>query len=72
MRTLMFLTIITLMTMAIAKSEDTIDVKIKNYIVNEYNDIKEYQKVNWQKGKEQNEKNWNTIKSFFTKLTKND
>ena len=72
MRTLMFLTIITLMTMAVAKSEDTIDVKIKNYIVNEYNDIKEYQKVNWQKGKEQNEKNWNTIKSFFTKLTKND
>ena len=58
--------------MAVAKSEDTIDVKIKNYIVNEYNDIKEYQKVNWQKGKEQNEKNWNTIKSFFTKLTKND
>ena len=58
--------------MAVAKSEDTIDVKIKNYIVNEYNDIKEYQKVNWQKGKEQNEKNWNTIKYFFTKLTKND
>ena len=72
MRTLMFLTIITLMTMAIAKSEDTIDVKVKNYIVNEWNDIKEYQQVNWQKGKEQNEKNWNTIKSFFTKLTKND
>jgi len=69
MRTMMLLTIITLMTMAIAKSEETIDVKVKNYIAKEWTDIKEYQKVNWQKGKEQNEKNWNTIKSFFTKLT---
>ena len=69
MRTMMLLTIITLMTMAIAKSEETIDVKVKNYIAKEWTDIIEYQKVNWQKGKEQNEKNWNTIKSFFTKLT---
>jgi hypothetical protein len=71
MRTLMFLTIITLMTMAIAKSEDTIDVKVKNYIVNEWNDIKEYQQVNWQKGKEQTTKNWETIKSFFNKVKNN-
>jgi len=71
MRTLMFLTIITLMTMAIAKSEDTIDVKVKNYIVNEWNDIKEYQQVNWQKGKEQTNKNWETIKSFFNKVKNN-
>jgi len=71
MRTLMFLTIITLMTMAVAKSEDTIDVKVKNYIVNEWNDIKEYQQVNWQKGKEQTTKNWETIKSFFNKVKNN-
>ena len=67
----MFLTIITLMTMAIAKSEDTIDVKVKNYVVNEWNDIKEYQQVNWQKGKEQTNKNWETIKSFFNKVKNN-
>jgi len=59
------------MTMAIAKSEDTIDVKVKNYIVNEWNDIKEYQQVNWQKGKEQTTKNWETIKSFFNKVKNN-
>ena len=69
MRTMMLLTIITLMTMAIAKSEETIDAKVKNFVVNEWTDIKEYQKTQWEKGKEQNEKNWNTIKSFFTKLT---
>ena len=72
MRTMMLLTIITLMTMAIAKSEETIDAKVKNFVVNEWTDIKEYQKTQWEKGKEQNEKNWNTIKSFFTNLTKND
>jgi hypothetical protein len=72
MRLMMFLTIITLMTMAIAKSEETIDAKVKNFVVNEWTDIKEYQKTQWEKGKEQNEKNWNTIKSFFTNLTKND
>ena len=57
--------------MAIAKSEDTIDVKVKNYIVNEWNDIKEYQQVNWQKGKEQTTKNWETIKLFFNKVKNN-
>jgi len=73
MRTMMMLTIITLMTMAIAKSEEaTIDTKVKNYIVNEWNDIKEYQANAWEQGKEQNAKNWNTIKSFFTNLTNND
>ena len=72
MRTLMFLTIVTLMTMAVAKSEDTIDAKVKNYIVDEWNDIKEYQANAWEQGKEQNAKNWNTIKSFFNNLTNND
>jgi len=71
MRTMMLLTIITLMTMAIAKSEETIDAKIKNFVVKEWTDIKEYQKTQWEKGKEQNEKNWNTIKSFFNKVKNN-
>jgi len=71
MRMLMFLTIITLMTMAIAKSEETIDTKVKNFVVNEWTDIKEYQKTQWQKSKEQNAKNWETIKSFFIKVKNN-
>ena len=37
------------MTMTMIKSEETIDVKVKNYIVNEWIDIKEYQKVNWKR-----------------------
>jgi hypothetical protein len=57
--------------MAIAKSEETIDAKVKNFVVNEWTDIKEYQKTQWEKGKEQNEKNWNTIKSFFNKVKNN-
>ena len=71
MRTMMMLTIAVLLTMTMAKSEETIDVKVKNFVVNEWTDIKEYQKVNWQKGKEQNAKNWAKIKSFFTKVKNN-
>ncbi len=44
MRTMMMITIAVLMTMTMVKSDETIDVKVKNYIVNEVNDIKEYQK----------------------------
>jgi len=65
----MMITIVVLMTMTIAKSEETIDVKVKNYIVNEWTDIKEYQKNSWQSAKEQNAKNFNKIKSFFANLT---
>ena len=65
MRTMMLLTIITLMTMAIAKSEETIDTKVKNYIVKEWNDIKEFQKAGWEEGKKQNAKNWSKIKSLI-------
>ena len=71
MKTMMLLTIITLLTMAIAKSEETIDTKVKNFVVNEWTEIKEFQKANWQKGKEQNAKNWETIKSFFNKVKNN-
>jgi len=71
MRTMMLLTIITLLTMAIAKSEETINTKVKNFIVNEWTDVKEYQKTQWQKGKEQNAKNLETIKSFFNKVKNN-
>ena len=57
--------------MAIAKSEETIDTKVKNFVVNEWTDIKEYQKTQWQKSKKQNAKNWETIKSFFIKVKNN-
>jgi len=71
MKTMMMLTIAVLMTMTMAKSDETIDTKVKNYIVNEVNDIKEYQKASWQKGKEQNAKNWAMIKNLFTKVKNN-
>ena len=66
----MLITIVTLLTMSMAKSNETVDTKVKNYIVNEWTDIKEYQKASWQDAKEQNGKNWVKIKSFFTNLTK--
>jgi hypothetical protein len=71
MKTMMMLTIAVLMTMTMAKSDETIDTKVKNYIVNEVNDIKEYQKASWQEGKEQNAKNWAMIKNLFTKVKNN-
>lgn len=67
---MMMITIVVLMTMTIAKSEETIDVKVKNYVVNEWTDIKEYQKNSWQSAKEQNAENFKKIKSFFANLTK--
>jgi len=62
---MMMITIAVLMTMTMAKSDEPINVKVKNYIVNEVNDIKEYQKTQWQKGKEQNANNWNKLKSLL-------
>ena len=40
-----------MMITGVAKSEDTIDVKVKNHIVNEWNDIKEYQSKTWAEAK---------------------
>jgi len=66
MRTMMLLTIITLLTMVIAKSEEvTMDQKVKNYIVKEWNDIKEFQKAGWEEGKKQNAENWSKLKSLL-------
>jgi len=59
------------MTMTMVKSDETIDVKVKNYIVNEVNDIKEYQKIQWEQGKQQNANNWNFIKTIFIKVKNN-
>ena len=65
MRTMMLITIMVLLTMTMAKSEETVETKVKNYIVKEWTDIKEYQKTNWELGKEQNKKNWKKLKSLF-------
>jgi len=71
MRTLMMLSIIAILTTTMAKSDETIDTKVKNYIQTEWVKIKEYQKTSWQNGKEQTVNNLNRIKSFFTKLSTN-
>ena len=69
MRTLMLLSIVAIMTATIAKSEETMDTKVKNYIANEWSEIKKFQQASWQAGKEQNVKNWAKIKALFTKIT---
>ena len=65
----MLLSIVAIMTVTMAKSEETMDTKVKNYIANEWSEIKEFQQASWQAGKEQNAKNWAKIKSLFTKIT---
>ena len=71
MKTMMMITIAVLMTMTMAKSDETIDTKVKTFIVNEVNEIKEYQKASWQEGKEQNAKNWEKNKNLFNKVKDN-
>ena len=65
MRTMMLITIMVLLTMTMAKSEETVETKVKNYIVKEWNDIKEFQKVGWEEGKKQNAENWSKLKSLL-------
>ena len=67
----MLLSIVAIMTATMAKSEETMDTKVKNYITNEWSEIKEFQQASWQAGKEQNAKNWAKVKSLFTKVKNN-
>ena len=48
-------------------NENNIINKITTHISNEVQDIKEFQKANWEKGKIQNAKNIAMIKSWFVK-----
>ena len=66
MKTMMLIAIAVLMTMTMAKSDETIGTKVKTFIVNEVNETKKFKKASWQKGKEQNAKNWEKLKSLFT------
>jgi len=44
---------------------------IGNWATNEWEDIKQFQKTNWQSGKEQTAKNFEKIKSFLVDKTTN-
>tara|TARA_R110000782_G_scaffold250936_2_gene338420 strand:- start:2062 stop:2325 length:264 start_codon:yes stop_codon:yes gene_type:complete len=79
MKTLMMMTILAIMSATMVKSEevkkDVVTEKVtetatvvKVWAENEWIDIKEYEKTNWEKGKEQNARNVKTIKSFFIKV----
>jgi hypothetical protein len=78
----MLITIVTLITMGVAKSEektytvtDTVNTvkqipsNVSNWAQSEWTDIKEFQKASWENGKKQNAENWAKIKSLFTNLT---
>ena len=67
MKQLLVITFVLFSTSALANPVNT----FTNWLTNEKNDIVEYQKENWQKGKEQNAKNWAYIKSLFTKVKNN-
>lgn len=41
---------------------------ISNWATNEWEEIKEFQKANWEQGKEQNAQNFAKVKNFFTSL----
>ena len=44
-------------------------MKVSSFISKEWQETKEFQKTNWQSGKEQTVKNIDTIKKFFGSLT---
>ena len=71
MRTMMMITIAVLMTMTMAKSDETIDTKVKNFIVSEWVEVKEYQKAQWQSGNEQVIGTWTKLKNFIWKVGNN-
>lgn len=48
-----------------------IDVKVKSWVINEWNDIKEYQAKNWQASKDQFTRNKEQIKNLFSKIAQN-
>ena len=69
MRTMMLLTIITLLTMSIAKSEET----NTNIVTEKVTVVKDwFQKAGWEQGKTQTANNIKKIKGFFSNLTTNN
>ena len=54
-----------------ATANETIDTKVKNFIVSEWVEVKEYQKAQWQEGNEQVIGTWTKLKNFIWKVGNN-
>ena len=54
-----------------ATANETIDTKVKNFIVSEWVEVKEYQKTQWQEGNEQVIGTWTKLKNFIWKAGNN-
>jgi hypothetical protein len=68
-----FVAITTLFVVAVwstdsMSEEVTIDTKVKNFVVSEWNEIKEFQKDSWQDGKDQLARNKEQISNLFLKV----
>jgi|TARA_B110000305_G_scaffold134057_1_gene149608 hypothetical protein len=71
MKTLMMITILVVMTTMMTKADETIDTKVKNFVVSEWVEVKEYQKAQWQSGNEQVIDTWTKLKNFIWKVGNN-
>ena len=49
-------------------NEETWSNKINNWVVNEIEETKEYQKNSWAEGKAQLGRNWDSIKNLFSNI----
>ena len=67
MKKLLVITFVLFSTSALANPVNT----FTNWLTNEKNDIVEYQKENWQKGKDQLAKNKQQLINLFNKVTNN-
>ena len=54
-----------------ATANETIDTKVKNFVANEWVEIKEYQTTQWQSGNEQVKGTWTKLKNFVWKIGNN-
>ncbi len=54
-----------------ATANETIDTKVKNFVANEWVEIKEYQTTQWQSGNEQVKGTWTKMKNFIWKIGNN-
>ena len=54
-----------------ATANETIDTKVKNFVVSEWVEVKEYQKAQWQSGNEQVIGTWTKLKNFIWKVGNN-
>ena len=67
MKNIMIALLVLCFTATVGNTNENIINKITTHISTEVQDIKEFQKANWEKGKIQNAKNIAMIKSWFVK-----